>query len=427
MTVTARNWFLVGFALALLVAPLFLNAQSAEELRGKIDEQQSEISKIREEIKKYEKQLDKVGKEKQTLQRAVYELDVSRNKVNASISLAQRQIDSTSATIGELLSDIREKETRIAQNQNALAETIRRMNETETDSFVEIILGTDDISSLWSDLDTLQQFQTVVRTEVDTLVLQRGELEEVKELKELEQDNLVSQKTELSTQRRSLDINRRAKSALLEETQNRESAYQELIEEKRKAQEEFEAQLRGYEQQLQFILDPNSIPPVGKGVFKWPLTNVRITQYFGNTKFAKSGAYNGNGHNGMDMGTPIGTPVKAVLAGSVRATGNTDAFPGCYSYGKWILIEHVNGLTTLYAHLSDIGVSPGEAVNTGEVIGYSGNTGFSTGPHLHLTVYASDAVKVVRLGDVKTRTNCADASIPVSAWEGYLNPLDFLE
>ncbi len=416
-----------GILVALFVVPLFGNAQTAEDVQEQINTQQSEIADIETEIKKYEVQLTEIGRKKQTLQGAVYELDVSRNKVNASISLAQRQINNTSATLSEIVTDIGNKENLIGQNQSALAETIRRINERESDSFVEILLSTKDLSNIWRDLDTVQQFQVVIRNEVDILSLQKEELETARVKKEVEQGALVDYKTELSTQQRSLDLNRRAKNSLLKETKNRESTYQELLDEKKKAQKEFEDQLRGLETQLQYILDPSSIPPAGKGVFVWPLSKVRITQYFGNTKFAKSGAYNGSGHNGMDMGTPIGTPVKAVLAGNVKATGNTDAFPGCFSYGKWVLVEHVNGLTTLYAHLSDIAVSPGDAVSTGGVLAYSGNTGFSTGPHLHLTVYASDAVSVVRLGDVKSRTNCADAKIPVSAWEGYLNPLDYLE
>jgi murein DD-endopeptidase MepM/ murein hydrolase activator NlpD len=418
---------LMGFTLALLIVPLFIYAQSAEDIRNKINQQQSDIAEIEAEIRQYETQLTEIGREKQTLESAVRELDVSRKKVNASISLAQQQINATSVTINELIANIEAKRSRIARNQDALAATIRQMNEKETESFVEIILGNNNISSLWSDFDTLQQFQVVLRSEVESLAQQKAELEKTRAQKEIEQDRLVTQKTELSTQRRSLDLNRQAKNSLLAETENRESTYQDLLAEKRAAKEEFEAQLRSLESDLQYILDPSSIPPAGKGVFKWPLSNVRITQYFGNTEFAKSGAYDGNGHNGMDMGTPIGTPVKAVLAGNVRATGNTDLFRGCYSYGKWVLVEHANGLTTLYAHLSDINVRPGDAVNTGSVIAYSGNSGYSTGPHLHLTVYASDAVQVVRLGDVKSRTNCADAEIPVSAWEGYLNPLDFLE
>jgi len=422
----SRN-FCLGILLALIIIPLLSNAQSADEVREKINNQQNEIAEIEEEIKKYEVQLTEIGQEKQTLQGAVYELDVSRNKVNASISLAQRQINNANATIGELETDIETKENLIYQNQEALSETIRHINERESDSFIEIVLNSKDISHVWSDLETLQQFQVVVRSEVDNLSMQKDELEVARDKKAYEQGILIEHKTELSTQQRSLDINRNAKNALLKETKNRESTYQELLEEKRKAKEEFEAQLQSYESELQYILDPESIPSAGKGVLGWPLTKVRITQYFGNTKFAKSGAYNGNGHNGMDFGTPIGTPVKAALAGNIKATGNTDAYNGCYSYGKWILVEHVNGLATLYAHLSDISVNPGEPVGTGATIGYSGNTGYSTGPHLHFTVYASEAVKVVRLGDVKSRTNCADAKIPVAAWEGYLNPLDYLQ
>tara|TARA_B100000745_G_scaffold135962_1_gene88841 strand:- start:410 stop:1360 length:951 start_codon:yes stop_codon:yes gene_type:complete len=314
----------------------------------------------------------------------------------------------------------------IDQNQDALAETLRQIYETESGSFIEVILGNDNISNLWSDLYTIQQFQIVVRNEVEVLAEQKTQLEDVKTKKEIEQGILVEKKTDLSTQKRSLDINRQAKNNLLKETKNRESGYQELLAIKQQAKEEFEAQLQNFEAQLQYILDPTTIPPAGKGVFSWPLSQITITQYFGNTEFAKSGAYNGSGHNGVDFRAAIGTPVKATLSGNVKATGNTDIYPGCYSYGKWILIEHVNGLTTLYAHLSDINVVPGETVGTGKVIGYSGNTGFSTGPHLHLTAYSSDAVQVVRLGDIKARTNCADAKIPVASWSGYLNPLDYL-
>lgn len=416
-----------GFVAALIIVPIFLFAQSADELRDKIDEQQSEIQQIEAEIREYEQELNEIGKEKQTLESAVRELDVSRQKVNASINLAQRKINATNATIGDLTADISEKQAQIERNQDALGEVIRRMNEAESDSFIEVILNSNDISNLWSDLESLQQFQIVVRSEVDTLAQQKTELEAVREQERVAQEELVGQKTELSTQRQALDINRRAKNDLLEETESRESSYQELLEEKRQAKAEFEAQLRSFEEQLQYILDPTSIPPAGKGVLSWPLANVTITQYFGNTQFASSGAYNGRGHNGIDFRAAIGTPVKSALAGNVKATGNTDAFRGCYSYGKWILIEHVNGLATLYAHLSSINVVPGQSIGTGEVIGYSGNTGYSTGPHLHFTVYAGDAVQVVRLGDVKTRTNCADAKIPVSAWEGYLNPLDYLD
>jgi murein DD-endopeptidase MepM/ murein hydrolase activator NlpD len=199
--------------------------------------------------------------------------------------------------------------------------------------------------------------------------------------------------------------------------------------ERRAAQEQITKELRDYESKLQFILDPNTIPTAGTRVFDWPLKNVIITQYFGGTEFAARNAsvYGGRPyHSGIDLGTPRGTPLYAPLAGTVRATGNTDAVPGCMSWGKWTLIDHANGLSTLYAHQDLISVTPGQRVATGEIIGYTGNTGYSTGPHLHFTVYAQDGVTVRRFNEIKTVTSCGPATSPVAATEAYLDPMLYL-
>ncbi len=408
--------------------PIITFAQSdVGALQSKINSHQEAIKNIEKDIKKYSAQLNTISRKKRTLKTAMQELDLSRKKVGAQISLTQDKIAKTTKSLTEINADIATKEEHIQKNQKALAETVQRMYAYESQSLLETILGKSDISNIWNDIDTMQQFQVDVRSSVKRLESQRKTLEIQKKRKEDTQNELLNQKRELSTHKHSLDINRSAKNRLLKETANRESTYQKILAQKKKAKAEFEAQLRDFESQLKYILDPTSIPPAGKGVFRWPLDVVHITQYFGNTKFASTGAYNGKGHNGIDMGTPIGTPVKAVLAGNVKATGNTDAYKGCYSYGKWILIEHVNGLSTLYAHLSEIVVNKGDPVATGSVIGYSGNTGYSTGPHLHFTTYASDAVKIVRLGDIKKYTHCPNARIPVASWSGYLNPLNYLK
>ena len=163
-------------------------------------------------------------------------------------------------------------------------------------------------------------------------------------------------------------------------------------------------------------------------MFRWPLDKVIITQYFSYTKFAlqNAGVYKNNMHNGIDLGAAVGTKIYAPLTGTVRATGNTDAVPGCYSWGQWVLVDHPNGLSTLYAHLSYIGVSAGQQLNTGDVIGYVGATGYATGPHLHFTVYVSAAVQVKRFNEFKAVTGCGAAFSPFSAIEGYLEPLDYL-
>ena len=86
----------------------------------------------------------------------------------------------------------------------------------------------------------------------------------------------------------------------------------------------------------------------------------------------------------------IGTPTNAALGGVVQET-NLGTAPNC-QYGKWVLIRHNNGLTTLYAHLSGVNVVQGQSVSTGQLIGYTGNTGYSFGPHIHFTVYWAPSV-----------------------------------
>ena len=86
-------------------------------------------------------------------------------------------------------------------------------------------------------------------------------------------------------------------------------------------------------------------------------------------------------HFGQDFRCPIGTEVYATGAGTVYATGN-----GNDGYGNKVTIEHGYGYTSLYAHLSDWAVKPGQTVKRGDLLGHSGNTGVSTGPHLHYQI-----------------------------------------
>jgi murein DD-endopeptidase MepM/ murein hydrolase activator NlpD len=85
-------------------------------------------------------------------------------------------------------------------------------------------------------------------------------------------------------------------------------------------------------------------------------------------------------HNGIDFGASAGTPIRAAADGVVVSAGPLGG------YGNATVIDHGNGLATMYAHQSQIIVSAGQHVSRGQVIGYVGSTGFSTGPHLHFEV-----------------------------------------
>ena len=182
----------------------------------------------------------------------------------------------------------------------------------------------------------------------------------------------------------------------------------------------FEKELRDYEAQLQFILDPSKLPSAG--VLSWPLDNIFVTQQFG----AKTGPHRTytSGHSGVDFRARSPLPVKAMADGIVNGVGDTDVICPGVSFGKWILIEYGNGLSSTFGHLSLIKVYEGQRVRRGEIVGYTGGTGRVTGPHLHVSLYVSSGVKV----SIVPSKSCVGKILkqPIAAISAYLDPMYYL-
>lgn len=432
-----RSKLFVAFCIGILLPQLvFLIPEQAaaqatelERLREEINERGDRLAEIESEIAQYESELQEVGAEKQTLQRAINQLELERKKVNAEISKTENLITSTDLEINKLSLEISRSEEDITQTESAISLIIRNEYRDSNESLVELLLQHERLSEFWGTLEAQETVRDTMSEKVSELTSYKKLLEEQRETNEAKRAELNSLKKQYNNQNEVLVSNREEQTELLEITKNEELTYQELLSDREAARDQILKELRAFESELQFFLDPNTIPPAGTAVFNWPLQNVIITQLFGGTEFAarNAAAYGGRPyHAGVDMGAPRGTPIMAPLTGVVRATGNTDAVPGCYSWGKWTLIDHANGLSTLYAHQNVIAVSPGQKVSTGEVIGYVGNTGFSTGPHLHFTVYAKEGVSVRRFSDIKTVTSCGAATTPVAATEAYIDPMLYL-
>ncbi len=428
-----KTRLLASFFVGLLILPSlfwgggFVQAQSeVDKLRDQIAERNERLSQIEDEIAQYEAELQKVGAEKSTLQSAINQLELERKKVLADINYTETKISATDVQISKLSYEISSTTDGIGRNSLAIAEILRSINENDRDSLLEVFLRTGNVSDFWNEVESLDTVRQSVKEKVEQLSVLKTVLEEKKGEQTNRKADLISLKEQYTGQQLVLEGNKKEKNQLLTATKNEEAEYQRQLAAKKAAKEQLLKEVQDIESQLQYILDPNSIPSKGSAVFDWPLNNVIITQYFGYTKFALSGAYNGKAHNGMDFGASVGTKIFAPLNGTVRATGNTDLVPGCYSWGQWALIDHPNGLSTLYAHMSWTGVSTGQKVATGDVIGYVGATGYATGPHLHFTVYVSDAVSVKKFSEFKAVTACGAALSPFSAVEGYLDPLDYL-
>ncbi len=402
-----------------------LKAQTKDELQSKIDQRNKDIASLEVEIAGYQKQLGDLGSQASSLSANIKSLNITQKKLAADISLTQNKISAKNLEIAELGTQIGDKEDEIANDHRVIAASLTQIDQTDNRSIFDMIFSGSSVSNVLDSLDQINTVQNNVVSHINDLRNAKADLEANKTASEQAAADLATLNSQLNDQRKVVLSTQSDKNSLLVQTKQSESQYQKILASKQAQEDAFNQEILDYESQLKTIVNAGALPHTGSGVLSWPLDKIVITQYFGNTPFATANPqiYNGKGHTGVDFGTSIGTPVKAALTGIVVGVANTDLVPGCYSFGKWIMVKHANGLSTLYAHLSVQSVAIGQLVSTGQIIGYSGNTGYTTGPHLHFGVYATQGVQIKDFAD---SINCKGAIIPVASFNAYLNPLSYL-
>jgi len=409
--------------------PVFAN--TVEELNRQIEDYEDKIKQIDKEIEEQRKLIQTTSAKAGEIQTQINALNATRNKLKKDITRTQDVIKKSELEIQKLGIEITDKQRKIIELEQGLAQSMRNLERNSDSNIFEIIFKNESMSDFLAQIVEIQKFkQKLIDKKYELLNINR-ELTEKKSDEEKTKEELEKERQILAGQHDTVLSNEKAKSGLLAATKGEQAKYEQILKEKEEQKKQFDALVRDIESKIKIIIDPNSFPDAKKGVLVWPAEKIVITQLFGGTEFAKNnpGIYGRPYHPGVDFGMPVGTKIKSVSSGTVRDFGNTDAFPGCYAWGKWLLVDHDNGLSSLYAHLSSILVSRGQSVSAGEIIALSGNTGVSTGPHLHLTIYASQGVKVGKYGTYKPGgAGCAatDATGPFADLNAYLDPMSYL-
>lgn len=430
------------FALILLVvgagfsSVVFAEEDEIEELSKEIDNTSDQLSDIEKQIQEDERKLNELAGQKNSLQKTITNLDYSKNKLEKDIINTSSEISRTDREIRTLSEQIEDLEGDITQSEVFIREIISEINKTQNKSFWEVFLLYRTFSEYLDRITNFENTGEVLKQALDKFQENKDDLEGKNEDKTQKKVELEELTGVLADKKVVVEITQKEKEKVLVQTKNTEQIFQNSLAEKLELRRQFETALLELESKLQIAIDKSLFASKSAGLFSWPVANFRITQFFGNTSFAGSGAYNGRGHSGTDFGIPIGTPVRAVMDATVISAFDTDAvgargsdgvYRACVSYGKYVLLEHENGLSTLYAHNSLLKVKNGDKVKRGDIIAYSGNSGYSTGPHLHFSTYATQGVQVKRLGDVSSTTfYCADSIIPVISLNAYLDPYDYL-
>ena len=356
-----------------------------------------------DEYNKALKLRDIKARQEATIQSQLQFIDLEQSRTKADLALSEQKLLELTGQIQDLTQQIQEKSKLIDYQRKILVSLIQSYYEDYQQGVLDVVLADQDFSEILSQSDYTEQSSMKVNEVLKSIQDTKKSLES--EQADLEKKKAESESVKSDLQDKNLDLqySENKKQVLLGQTQADKQKYEKLL-------TDIEDEIN----QLQSVkgeADTSNLPPLKKGYFTYPVNPVVISQGYGKTSF--SNHYSTGKHNGIDFSIKYKN-VYAAKGGRVLAIGNN----GRYAYGRWIAIDHGDGLVTLYGHFSKVSVSKGESVIEGETIGISGNTGFSTGPHLHFSVFSKSSFEVVE------SKNVSGLMIPIGST---VNPMRYLK
>ena len=380
----------------LLISNITFAAVTPEELKNAVLQKTQALQEINQKISQAQKGLEETANKGRTLQKEIKKADQQIGQLNLSIKASEINIEKLGLELNSLQYEISDVRSQMAVKKSGVAQLLRIIQQKDNENLLAILLKNRSLSDSVSELENITKFNDSLAAEIDGLQALNSQLTEKLDLtsqkkagKELENQNLKNRKVLAAN-------SKTEKQTLLTQTKNQEKTFQTLISELEKQQNAISDEIDKMEDELRSKFDSSLLPSKRPGVLAWPVKLAKdggtayITQHFGVVSYL----YRGKPHNGLDIGgMPIGTPVFAADDGKVVAVDNNDRLIwNKYQYGKYILIDHNNNLSTLYGHLSAQTVRIGDSVKKGDLIGYIGKTGYATGPHLHLGLYWTPSI-----------------------------------
>ena len=369
-------------------------AKTAAELQKEKEKIQSEINAAEAKIKnlnaeKAETQeyVDALMAKVSLLQDKIDKLDAEKKALQNEINAIEAKIEKTEAEIEEAQNEIDKKQAEFDEVYSQYCQRLRAMYISGNVTTLEILLESGDMSAVLTRAEMVKSVSEQDSETLDTLMKKMQEIEQKRqelELKkqELQQDkeNLDAQKVELqksiddiSASKSELDSEVSKCNAAIAKLNSQTAEIQETISANKEEQKQIDSEIRAAIAAASKNKGSDNYVQ-GTGQLAYPTSSRTISAGYPNYR-------NGSYHGGVDFRCPTGTEVHAADSGTVIIAKSLT-----YSYGKYIVIDHGNGLSTLYAHNSSLLVSVGQTVTKGQLIAYSGSTGNSTGPHCHFEV-----------------------------------------
>lgn len=377
-----------------LVTAGFLASQlfSTSTLSVNIGEQEKLRAELKNKSKILKENLDSAKRNVTQEAEKKSNLDKQIKEMQEKIDASNNYINELSKKIEELKKHIKEIEEDIELKIELLKEALVSLYKAGDASALDIIVGSKDFSDFLDKADIIKSVSDTVQKIID-------ELNEQSDLLEQQKATIEDIKKKQEEEKAKLEVDRQELQKLLDESEKLLAQYQESEKQAKKEIDENDAEIKAinaqidryYEEQRRKAEEAKnqnknqkvvSSSVVNTGAFLWPVPGFhRISSDFYDCVNRSSM------HRAIDIagGGIYGANVVSAGDGKVILLNrNVDSRgQGGGGYGKYVVIDHGNGRSTLYGHMSGVAVSVGQKVSKGQVIGQVGNTGFSTGPHLH--------------------------------------------
>lgn len=401
-----KKWvtILAGILALVMILSLFIGvlpgmvgaAPSMSELKNQEAALKDDLAKIEEQLKELEGQLsdnldsmEAVVNQKNTIDQEIFALYQKTQNLND-------QISTYNLLIADKQLELEEAEARLAELNAKNKERIRAMEEEGSLSYWSVLFKANNFADLLDRLNMVEEIAASDHRRLQEMSAVAKEVAEAKAALEVERAALEESKKELEVSQVVLEQKRAEADRLLAELVATGAEYQALIDAAEHEAGKLEGELgevqegikdAEYKQWLSTSIPTPPRPSGGNagsgnvvGGLTWliPCNYTRFTSPFGYRIHPVHGDY--RFHYGVDLAAPSGTPIVATRSGVVQRTYYSS------SGGYTVEIDHQDGFVSMYLHQTHYVVAPGDYVSAGQVIGYVGSTGTSTGPHLHFSI-----------------------------------------
>ena len=368
---------LVILALALMPAGPAL-AVSQSEIDA-LEEQRDELKAQREEM---QAGIDELKNEQAGVLEQKRALDEQNEVYRQELELIEEQVSLYTRLVDEKAAELEKATADEAEQLAIYKQHVRAMEENGEYTYLSIIFGSKSLSQLMSNLDMIGEIMDADKRIYDQYTAARENAEEIKAEYETTLSALADKQAEYEAEKADLEAKIAEANDMIAQLEEEINSNYDLYLEVLAQEEALESDIQNMIAEMERQEAANSI--TSTGTYIWPLPGYspgsaygwRMHPIYHEMRF----------HAGEDIGAPSGTPILAADSG--MATVIADNGNG---YGNYIMINHGGGRVTLYAHMSAFAISNGATVSQGQVIGYVGSTGNSTGPHLHFEVRVNGA------------------------------------